>query len=210
MPVHSRHRRPPALEGCLEGTPRQWRSRWVLLPQWAPPPERLDRFLHWKRKRKGKKREKNTKPANQRNKKRNKKHKLKLLSIGEVITYEGIKHGANILQRLLWQNLLTRESVWLCSLPQSSWGAGASEGTILLEEGVHRARRERKESVSRWNTEPATKRLEVKHDLQQVSCVPSGSVFYMKNGNLKQARSLKSSQQWENAWIVLFSEDHQN
>lgn len=46
MPVHSHHRQQLAQEGCLEGTPRQLRSHWVLLPQLVPPLERLDRFLH--------------------------------------------------------------------------------------------------------------------------------------------------------------------
>lgn len=45
-----------------------------------------------KKEKKRKKGEKNTKPANQINKKRKKKHKLKLLSMGEVMRYEGIKY----------------------------------------------------------------------------------------------------------------------
>ena len=52
-----------------------------------------------KKEKKRKKREKNTKPANQRNKKRNKKHKLKLLSMGEVTTYEGLTYGAKIYRK---------------------------------------------------------------------------------------------------------------
>lgn len=44
-------------------------------------------------------------------KKGNKKHKLKLLSTGEITTYEGIKYGAKIVQKILSQNLPTTESI---------------------------------------------------------------------------------------------------
>lgn len=92
-----------------------------------------DESHHWnpltdscikKRKRKGKKREKNTKPANQINKKRKKKHKLKLLSTGEVVRYEGIKYWVTFVDNTLVESLPPESP---CDL---AWSPQLTKGTV--------------------------------------------------------------------------------
>lgn len=120
---------PPSTMSATTGTP------------WPIP------ALKKEKKRKKKKRGKNTKPANQRNKKRNKKQKLKLLSTGEIRTYEGIKHGAKMLRRLLWHQgspfgfalSLGRWGQWRHRLSYFYWrggciGQGGRERNRLVDE----------------------------------------------------------------------------
>lgn len=86
-----------------------------------------------KEKEKKKKREKNTKPANQRNKKRNRKHKLKLLSLGEVTIYEGIKMK---IYRKSFHRIFPADSIrCCCPLPAAPGAQGPLRLWLLYFQG---------------------------------------------------------------------------
>lgn len=107
---------PPSTMRATTGTP------------WPIPALKKER----KRKKK-KKREKNTKPANQRNKKRNRKHKLKLLSLGEVTIYEGIKMK---IYRKSFHRIFPADSIrCCCPLPAAPGAQGPLRLWLLYFQG---------------------------------------------------------------------------